>query len=176
MVSKVRLWTSTYGHTCVRWLAMSKCSSGPRRIKTGQLRCWIKYLWLTNKSLKTFSSIEEFKCSEELVKEMLRPPLTAALKNRGGSLMVRMAWANYRVKDLNQMKGKLNQTDYHSILHQKYAKSKEERQVLQLMSWSVQTADLNPMEMNLTDKSELNKPQVQLNSINSCRKADENYL
>ena len=81
------------------------------------------------------------------------------------------------MEDLDQVKGKLNQTGYHSILQhhtilsgtrlvaqgfahmqdndlkhfsklcQRYIKSKEEQHVRQLMSWPAQSADLNPIEL-----------------------------
>ena len=82
-----------------------------------------------------------------------------------------------KVRDLHQVKSKLNQTSYHSIhqqhvipsrtqlvaqgfvlmqdndpnytskLCQRYIKNKEEQHVLQLMSWTAQSADLNPIEL-----------------------------
>lgn len=88
-------------------------------------------------------------------------------------------WGDFaycKVWDLHQVKDKLNQTGYHSILQhhvipsgtrlvgqgfvlmqdndpkhtnklcQRYIKSKEEQHVLQLMSWPAQSADLNPIE------------------------------
>ena len=91
-----------------------------------------------------------------------------------------MVWgyfANCKVRDLLQVKGKLNQTRYHSKLQyhviplrtwvvgqgfvfmqnnypkhrsklcQRYIESKEEQHVLQLMSWLAQSADLNPIEL-----------------------------
>ena len=57
---------------------------------------------------------------------------------------------------------------------QRYIESKEEQHVLQLMSWLAQS--MNWCDMNLTKKPELNNPQVQLTSGNSCRKAGKNYL
>ena len=87
------------------------------------------------------------------------------------------AFVNCKVKDLYQVKGRLNQTRYHSILQhhaiqsvmwlldqgfeliqdndpkntsklcQRYIKSKEEQHILQLMSWLAQLADLNPTEL-----------------------------
>ena len=89
--------------------------------------------------------------------------------------------ANYKVGGLHQVKGKLNQTDYHSILQyhsipsrtrlvnqgfvlmqyndpshaselcQRYIISKDEQQVLQLMSWPAQSANLNPIELVLDE-------------------------
>ena len=91
-----------------------------------------------------------------------------------------MAWwglASCKVGDLYQLKGKLNQTVYHSILQshtipsgtwlvgqgfvhiydndpkqtsrfgQKYLKSNEEQYVLHLISWPAQSADLNPIKL-----------------------------
>ena len=40
-----------------------------------------------------------------------------------------------------------NDRKHMSNLYQRYTKSKEEQCVLQLMSWSVQSADLNPIEL-----------------------------
>ena len=87
------------------------------------------------------------------------------------------AFANCRVRDLNPVKGKLNQTDYHNMLQhhtissgtrlvdqgfvlmqdndskhtskhcRRYIKSEEEQHVLQLMSWPAQSANLNPIEL-----------------------------
>ena len=85
---------------------------------------------------------------------------------------------NWNVRVLLQVKGKLNQTVYHSILqnyaipsgtqwlldqgfvlmqinepnhssklYQRYIKSKEEQNVLQLMFWSAQSANLNPIKL-----------------------------
>lgn len=83
--------------------------------------------------------------------------------------MVSGAFVNCKVVDVHQVKGKLNQTGYHSILQhqaiqpgtrlvgqgfvhmqdndskhtselcQRHIKSKEEQHVLQLMSWPAQT-------------------------------------
>ena len=91
--------------------------------------------------------------------------------------MVLGAFANCKVRDLHQVKGKLNQTGYHSILQhppipsgiqlvgqgfvlkhdndpkhtsklcKRYIKSKEEQHVLQLMSSLVQSVYLNPIEL-----------------------------
>ena len=91
--------------------------------------------------------------------------------------MVWRAFANCKVGDLHKVKGRLNQTSYHSILQhhtipsvmrlvgqgfvlvqdndpkytsklcQRYIKSKEEKHILQLMSWLAQSADLNPIEL-----------------------------
>ena len=118
--------------------------------------------------------------------------------------MVRRDFDNFKDEDLHQLKG--HQVGHHSILQhhvipsgtrlvsqgfvlmqdknpkhtirlrQRYIKSKEEQNILQLMSWPAQSADLNPTEMNLTDKSELNNLQVLLTSGNSCRKAGQNYF
>ena len=81
--------------------------------------------------------------------------------------------ANCKVLDWHQVKGQFNQTGYHSILQhhtipsgmcfvgkgfvlmqdndpklrQRYNKSKEEQHVVQLMSWPVQSVDLNPIEL-----------------------------
>ena len=104
-------------------------------------------------------------CGKELVKVF------------GEALLVWRTFANCKVGDLHQMKGKLNQTSHHSILQhhtilfgtwlvgqgfvlmqdndpmhtsklcQRYIKSKEEQHVLQLISWPVQSADLNPIEL-----------------------------
>ena len=118
-------------------------------------------------------------------------------------------FANCKVGGLHQGKGELNQTGYHSILRHhaipsgtwledqvlvlmqdndlkytnkicwRYNKSKDEHQVIQPMSWPVQTVDLNPIVLvwdELDRKLELNNPQVRLSSGNSCRKAGQNYL
>ena len=103
--------------------------------------------------------------------------ITPTLNSGGGSVMVRGAFANCKVWDLLEVKGKLNQTGYHCILQhhtipsktqlvgqrfilmqdnipkhtsklcQRYIKSKEEQNVFQVMSWSAQSADLNPIEL-----------------------------
>ena len=87
------------------------------------------------------------------------------------------AFANWKVRELHQVKAKLNQTGYHNILqnhiiplgmwfvHQEFVlmqdndpkhssklcqwhiKRKEVQHVLQLMSWSVVLADLNPIKL-----------------------------
>ena len=86
------------------------------------------------------------------------------------------AFANCKVGDLHQVKGKLSLTGYHSIMQhhtipsgtrlvgqglvliqdndpkntskfcQRCIKNKEEQHVFQLMSWPAQPADLNPIE------------------------------
>ena len=116
-------------------------------------------------------------CNEELVKELQTPCITPIVKQRGVFVMVWEAFANCKVGDLHQVKGKLNQNGYHSILlhhafpswmqlvsqgfeliqdndpkHtsklcQKCIKNKEEQHVLQLVSCLVQSADLNCIEM-----------------------------
>ena len=102
------------------------------------------------------------------------------------------------------VKGKMNHTGYHSILQhhvipsgthlegqgfisiqdndpnhtsklcQRYIKSKEEEHVLQLISWSAQS--LNWWGINLTEKSDLNIPQVLLTCSHFCWKDGQNYL
>ena len=87
------------------------------------------------------------------------------------------AFTYCKVGDLHQVKGKLIQISYHSILQhhtipcgmwlvaqefvlmqdndsnhtnklcQKYIKSNDEQHVLQLLSWLAQSADLNPIEL-----------------------------
>ena len=99
------------------------------------------------------------------------------VKHGGGFVIVWRAFANCRVGDLLRIKGKLNQTGYHStLLHnaipsttqivtqgfvlkqdndpehtsklcQSYLKSTKKQHVLQLISWEVQSADLNPIEL-----------------------------
>ena len=105
------------------------------------------------------------------------PCITPTLKHGGGSVMDWEAFANYKVGDLYQVKGKLNHTGYHKILQdhanysgmrlvapgflliqdnnpkhtsklcQRYIKSKNEQHILQLISWPAQSADLNPIEL-----------------------------
>ena len=114
------------------------------------------------------------------------------------------AFANHKVGELHQVKGKLNHTGYHSILQyhaipsgtqlvgqgfvlmqdndqkftsklcQRYIKSKEEQHIIQLKSRLVQS--LNWCGMNLTEKLELNNLQMWLSSSITCRKAGQNYL
>ena len=72
-----------------------------------------------------------------------------------------------------------NDPKHTSRLCQKYIKSKEEQHILQLVSWPVQSMDLNSIDLvrdDLTEKSELNNPQAQLTSRNSCGNAGQNYL
>ena len=103
--------------------------------------------------------------------------ITPTVKHGGGFVMVCFFFINWKVGDLHLVKGKLNQTVYHSILQhnaipsgkwlvgqgfvlmqdtdpihtiklcQKYIKSQEEQLMLQLMSWLVQSVDLNPIEL-----------------------------
>ena len=107
--------------------------------------------------------------------------ITPTIKYGGSSVIVVVvvvdAFTTHNVGDLHQMKGKLNQTSYHSILQhhvipsgtwlvtqgfvlmqdndpkptskpcQWYIKRKEEQHVLQWMSWMVPLADLNPIEL-----------------------------
>ena len=91
------------------------------------------------------------------------------------------AFANCKVENLHQVKGKLNQAGYYSVLqhhailsgtrlvgqgfvfmqdndpkrtskfYQRNIKSKKEQHMLQLISWSVQPADLNPIERVLDE-------------------------
>ena len=120
--------------------------------------------------------------------------------------MVWGTFANSKVGDLHQVKGKLNQTGYHSILQrhaipsgkrlvrqgfvlmrdndskhtsklrQKHLKSKEEQQVLQLMSWPAQSPDLYSMLWDeLYRKVKLSNPQVRLSCGNPCKKAGKKY-
>ena len=87
------------------------------------------------------------------------------------------AFCQYQSQGFDQVKGKLNQTIFHTILEhhtipsrtqlvgqgflliqdndpkhtnrfcQRHIKSKEKQHVLQLMSWQAQSADLNPIEL-----------------------------
>ena len=126
------------------------------------------------------------------------PYITPTIKHGRGSIML---LSFYKVGILHQ--GKLNQTDNQSILqhhtipsgtqlvsqgfvlmqdndpqhtsklYQRYIKNKKEQHVLQLMSWPMQSTELNPIELVW---DELNSSQVQLASGNSFRKAEQNYL
>ena len=104
--------------------------------------------------------------------------ITPTVKHGRGSVMTWGAFANCKVGDLHQVKGKFDQTSYHSIMrsHLEYSlwvkdlysckimtqtilvnsarstlKSKEEEHIHQLMSWPVQSVDLNPIELVLDE-------------------------
>ena len=123
-----------------------------------------------NQSLKSLGQIGRSMCGKELVKEL------PTVKYVEGSVTMWGTFANCWVGDLHQMKGKLNQTCYHSILQhhaipswtrlvsqgfqhmqddpkhiikfcQRYIKSKEEQHILRLMSWPAQSTDLHPNEL-----------------------------
>ena len=126
--------------------------------------------------------------------------IAPTVKHGGGSVMVWGDFANCWVRDLHQVKGKLNQIGYHSILQhhmipsgtclmsqgfilmqnndQKhtskiclgYIKSSEEQYVLQLISWLAQLADLNSIGL-MRDEHERC-----LISGNSCGKVGQNYV
>ena len=96
---------------------MWKGSSGPRFTKSGQECRGLKSFRLTNQSLKSFSQIGMSLCSKEWVKE-LQPPWVSyqPLMHGGGYVMVWGTFPNCKVRDLHQVKGKLNRTSYQSIL------------------------------------------------------------
>ena len=105
------------------------------------------------------------------------PCITQTVKHRGGFIVVLGDFANCKIRDLIQVKGKLNQTGNHSILQhhlipsgtqlvaqgsvimqdydpkhtsklcQEYIKSREEQYVIQLMFWPAQLVDLNPIKL-----------------------------
>ena len=94
---------------------MSKGSSGPRHTKTRQESVGIKSFRRTNQSSKSFIQIGG-SVRRRVGERAASPSITPAVKHGGGSVMELEAFANYKVRDLHQVMGKLNQTGYHKIL------------------------------------------------------------
>ena len=99
-----RIWQNCYQETTVE---EAKGSVRPRRTKTGQLSSGLKSFEVINQSLK---SVWWW-----VGKRAATPCITPTVKHRGGFLMVCEAFANCKVGDLHQVKGKLNQTGNHSV-------------------------------------------------------------
>ena len=146
---------------------MSNASCLPRRTKTGRQSNRIKFFRLTNGSSNYLAQIEGSMCDKVLAESCITP----TVKYEGGSVMMLVVFANWNVEVLYQVKGKSNQSGYHSIVQylvipsgtqhvgqgfvlmqdndpkhtsklcQRYIKSKEEWLVLGLVSLTAQSAD-----------------------------------
>ena len=133
---------------------------------------WNKALWTDKSKFEIFGSDRRVYVQRRVDKRVATPCIIPTIKHRGGSVIVWKDFANCKVGDLEQVKGKLNQTSYYSIvqhhmipsemqlvsqgfvlmqykdpnhmskLYQRCIKSKEEQHAFQLMSWPVQSMDL----------------------------------
>ena len=138
---------------------------------------WNEVLWTDESKFEIFSSNRRFYMQRRVGEKAAIPCITPTKKYGGDCFMMWWAFAHCKGRDLHQVKGKLNQTGYHNILQhqailsgtrlvgqgfvhmqnndpkytnklcQRYIKSKEEQHVLRLMLWSVQSMDLNPIEI-----------------------------
>ena len=77
---------------------------------------WNKVLWKDDKNFKILGWNRRVYVWRSVGKRAATPFITPTVKNRGGSVIVLGTFANCKIRDLHQMKGKLNQTSYHSIL------------------------------------------------------------
>ena len=164
---------------------ISKIFIGPRGIKTGQIEQWNKVLSTDKSKFKIFQSNGRVYMQWRVDEKAATPHIMPSVKNGGGSVLVWEAFANCKVGDLHQLKGKLNQTGYHSTLQhhaipseiwlvgqgfillpdydpkhtsklcQWLIKSKKIQHVLQLMSCLVKSADLNPIELVWNELNQL---------------------
>ena len=108
-------WLLSRNH-CWGSKTMSKGSSGPRCTITGQYSSRTKSFELKNQNFKSLGQIGGSVCSKELMKDAATSWITPTVKHGGESAMVRGVCPNCKVGHLHQVKGKLNQTDYLSIL------------------------------------------------------------
>ena len=122
-----------------------------------------------NQSSKSLGQIGGFICTKELVKE-LQPCITPTVKLGGGSVMMWGGFCQLQSWWLAPGEGQIESywllqhtaalcdpicnMAYGSriciicrIMTKRHIKSKEEQHVLQIMSWLVQSVDLNPIEL-----------------------------
>ena len=110
-----------YGRISVKKPLLRK-QSNVRRInwfkvlKDGTIEQWNKVLWIKEWKFEIFGSKTRVYVQQRVSERAAIPCITPTLKHGGGSIMALGAFANYRVGNLHQVKGKLNQTSYHSIL------------------------------------------------------------
>ena len=76
---------------------------------------WNKVLWTNKSNFEIFRSNRRVYVWKRVVERAATPCITPTIKHGGGSVMVREAFANYKVRDLHQVKGKLNHTSNHSM-------------------------------------------------------------
>ena len=166
------IWQNCWQETTVE--EAKQCQKVPVGQGAQRLDQWNKVLWTDESKFKIFGSNRRVCVQQKVNESATTPCITSTVKHREGTVMVLEDFANCKIKDLHKMKGKLNQTNYHSILHhhvipwlvgqgfvlmqdndpkhtcklyQRYIKSKEEQHILQLMSWPVQYTDLNPIDL-----------------------------
>ena len=132
-------------------------------------------LWTDKSKFKIFGSNRKVYVRWRVYERAADPSIAPSIKHRGGSAVVWGAFLHCQVRDLYQLKSKLNQTSSHSILQDhaipsgiwlvgqwfaliqnndpkqttqlcsRYTESKEEQRVLQLMSKPAQSVDLIPL-------------------------------
>ena len=172
-----RLWeTGLYGRIAVKKPLLRK-QINVKRLQWAKIQKeqWNKVLWTDKSKSKIFGSNRRVYIQLRVVESAASPCTTPTVKHGQGSVMVWESFTNCKV-DLHQVKSKLNQISYHSILQyhaipsrkwlvaqgfvliqdndpnhtrklcQRYIKSKEGQHILQLMSWLVQSTDINPIE------------------------------
>ena len=168
--------TGQYGRIAVKKPLIRKQNNVKRLQKAkvhkdGTIEKWNKVLWTRESKFEIFGSNLRIYVQRIVGKRAATPCITSTVKYRESSVMVWGSFANCKIRDLHQVKDRLNQTGYHRILqhhvilsgmwlvgHQgfvlmqdndpKYTcQLKEEQRILQLTSWLVQSADLNPIKL-----------------------------
>ena len=82
---------------------------------SGTIEQWNKVPWTNESKFKIFQSNKRVYMLWRVSERAATPCITPTVKYGGGSVMVWWAFANFKVGDLHQVKGKLNQTSRHSI-------------------------------------------------------------
>ena len=77
---------------------------------------WNKVLCTDKSKFKAFGSNSRVYVRRRVGERAATPSITPAVKHWVGSVMVRVTFVKWKVGDLHQVKEKLNQTGYHSIM------------------------------------------------------------
>ena len=115
--------TGLYGRITVKKLLLRKQNNFKRpqwtkSHKDWTIEQWNKVLWTDESKFEIFLSNTRVYVWRRLSERAANAYITPTVKHGWGSIMVwwRGAFAYCKVGDLDQVKGKLNQTGYHSIL------------------------------------------------------------
>ena len=100
---------------CLRSKTISKGSSGSKVHEDWTIEQWNKVVWIDKSKFEIFGSNRRVYVQWQVDEGTGTPCITPIVKHGGGSVIVWGAFANSKVGDLHQAKGKLNQTGYLSI-------------------------------------------------------------
>ena len=108
-----------YGRIAVKKPLLQKQNNVKKLAKTHKdwtIEQQNKVFWTDELKFEIFGSNMKLYVQQRVGESAATPCITPIIKHGGGSVIVWEAFANCKVGDLHQAKGKLNQTGYHSIL------------------------------------------------------------